>query len=89
MEGAEPDAFGALADRFHHARLHLARGFVREGQAKDVFAGQLRIRFQEVTDSLGDHARFAGSGAGDDEERPFAMFHGTALLSVQRGEVFT
>ncbi len=43
MEGAEPDAFGALADRLHHARLHLARGFVREREAEDVFTGKLRI----------------------------------------------
>jgi hypothetical protein len=67
----------------------LAGGFVRKREAKDIFAGKLRIRFQEIANALGDHARFSGSGTGDYEERTFAVFHGAALLSVEGGEAFT
>ena len=47
VERAEPDAFGALADGFHHAVLHLPGGFIGERKPQDVFAGELGIRFEQ------------------------------------------
>ena len=48
MKRAQPYAFGALADRFHHAVLHLARGFVCKREPQNIFAGKLGIRFQQT-----------------------------------------
>jgi hypothetical protein len=83
MEGAEPYAFGAFANGFNDAGLHLAGGFVGEGESEDIFAGKLGIRFEQVANSLGDDASLAGSGTGDDEQGPVTVFHGAALLCVQ------
>ena len=85
MERAEPHAFGAFADRFHHAALHLARGFVGERQSQNVFAGQLRIRLQQIANPLDDHARLARARARDHQQRPVAMLHRRALTRIQAG----
>ena len=83
MERAEPDAFGALADGFDDAILHLAGGFVGEGEPENIFAGEIWIGFEQSANALGDDARLAGSGARDDEQGPFAVLDGGALLVVQ------
>jgi hypothetical protein len=88
VKGAEPNAFGALADRFHDTRFHLAGGFIGKRQAKDVFAGKLGIAFQEIANAFGDDSRFTGSGTGDDEKRALAVFHSATLLCVEGGETF-
>ncbi len=84
VEGAEPDVFGALANRLHHAIFHLVGGFVGERQGEDVFAREIRVGFEKMADALGDDARLAGASAGDDEERAFAVLDGGALLGVER-----
>ena len=38
-------------------------------------------------DAVRDDARFAGARAGQDEQRPFAVGHGFALLGIESGEV--
>jgi hypothetical protein len=83
MEGAEPYAFGAFANGFNDAVLHLAGGFVRERKSEDIFAVKFGIRFEQVANSLGNDASLAGSSTGDDEQRTFAVFYGAALLCVQ------
>ena len=66
----------------------MAGGFVGEGQSEDVFAGKLRIGFQEMANAFGDDSRFSGSGPGDDQERALAVFHSATLLRVEGGETF-
>jgi hypothetical protein len=83
MKSAEPYAFGAFANRLHNAGLHLAGGFVCERKPKDIFAGKLQARFEQVADSLGNDASLAGSGAGDDQQGTVAMLDRATLLGVQ------
>jgi hypothetical protein len=82
MKSAEPYAFGAIANSSYYAGLHLAGGFVCESQSQDVFTGKLGIRFEQVANALGNDARLAGSGAGDDEQGALTMLHSEALLEV-------
>ena len=84
VEGAEPDAFGALADGFSDAAQHFAGGFIRKGEAENIFAGEFGVGFKEVADALGDYARFAGASAGDHQERAFSVLDGGALCGVER-----
>ena len=85
VEGAEPDAFGALADGFHHAVLHLVRGFVGEGQAENIFAGEVRVGSEKIADAFDDDAGLASAGAGDDEKGTVAVFNGALLGRVEAG----
>jgi hypothetical protein len=43
MEGAQPHAFGPLADGLDDAMLHLAGGFVGEGKAENILASETWI----------------------------------------------
>ena len=68
----------------HHRReafAHFGRGFVGKSNGEDL----RRIDFlrDEVGDAGGDHARFSGTGAGEDEERTFRRRHGAALGVVE------
>ena len=47
------------------------------------FAGQFGVRFEQVTDALGDDARLPGARARHHQQRPFTVRHGRALLGVQ------
>ena len=40
-----------------------------------------------MRDPVGEHARLAGAGAGDDEHRPLGREHGLPLGGIQVGEV--
>ena len=82
MEGAEPDAFGAFANCLNDAVLHLAGGFVRERESEDIFAVKPGVRFEQVTNSLGNDASLASAGTGNDEQGTVSVLHGTALLCV-------
>ena len=62
--------------------LHFARGFVREREPENIFAGEFGIRLQQIANALGDHARLAGPCARDHQQRPFAVLHGRALARV-------
>lgn len=83
VERAEPNTFGAFADRFHHAALHFPRGFIGECEPKNVFARKIGIGFEQMADAFGDDARLAGPRAGDDQQRAVGMFHGKALFGVE------
>ncbi len=90
VKGAERHGFGAFSVRFtavagggHHAMLHLRGRFVREGQAQDFLAGELRLGVEQVTDALGDDARFPRARAGHHHQRALAVMHGGALFRIQ------
>ena len=38
-------------------------------------------------DAIRDYARLSGPGAGQDEQRPFAVRYGIALLRIESAEV--
>src|SRR5258705_245668 len=59
VERFQSDVLAPLADRFYYASLHLASGFVRKGQAQNVFTGKIWIGLQQVADALGNNAGFA------------------------------
>ena len=78
-----PRISGRAASR---GAAHLARGLVREGDGEDLV--RLRAaRADQVRDPVGEHARLAGAGAGDHEQRAFRGEDGLALGGVQVGEV--
>ena len=83
VEGDQRHVFAALAGGLHDPRLHFAGGFFRVGESENVFAGKRWIDGQQVADALDDHACFACAGAGDDQQRTFAVDNGTALRFVQ------
>ena len=66
----------------HDATFHLARGFVGKREPENIFARERGIRFEQIADALGDDARLAGAGACDDQQRPFSVLDGRALLGV-------
>ena len=79
MKRRQRDIFAAFAGGAHDAGFHFAGGFIRKGEAEDVFAGKRVVRLQKVADTFGDDASLAGAGARDDEQRAFAMSDGAAL----------
>ncbi len=79
----EHHGFSAVAHHSNDARFHLASGFVRERQPEDVFAGKIRVRFEQVPDAFGDDARFSRPRPRDDQQRPFAVLDRAALRVVQ------
>ena len=86
VEGEDPEAAAAAAEKAFEAFPHLPRRLVREGDGEDL----VRLRadgVDQVRDAVGQHPRLAGAGAGDDEERAFGREHGLALRGVQVGEV--
>ena len=45
------------------------------------------LRLEQVRDPVREHARLAGAGAGDHEQRAFGGEHGLALGGVQIGQI--
>src|SRR5690606_3252733 len=68
-----------------HAVAHLRRGLVRERDGEDR-AGMDAPLGDEVGDPPGEHARLAGTGGGDDEDRGSGVTAGPALGGVEPGE---
>src|SRR5207248_30862 len=86
VEGEDPEASAALAEEPLQPLLHLPRRLVREGDGEDLV--RLRAdRVDQVGDPVGEDARLAGAGAGDDEERPFRGEDGLALRGVEVGKI--
>ncbi len=86
VEGEDPDRARRLAEHALEPFAHLPRRLVREGDRKDL----VRLhpaRADEVSDAIGEDARLAGAGSGDDEKRPFRREDGLPLGLVQVGEV--
>ncbi len=49
--------------------------------------GRARPRLKNMGDTGGEHARLAGAGAGQHQQRPVKRLHRLALLGVQRLEI--
>ncbi len=87
VKGRDDHALAApLADQLLDAFLHLASRLVGEGHCQDI----LRRHFaptKQPGDALGDDPRLAGSGAGQDQQRPLGVLHRLALFLVQSGQI--
>jgi hypothetical protein len=86
VEGAEPHAVGRAADQMRDAVEHFARRLVGEGDGQDVRRPGAPGN-QQMGDPRGQHARLAGAGAGQHQQRPTLVHDGLALLLVQTVEV--
>ena len=87
VEGAEPrHALDHAADQLADAGLHLARRLVGEGDGEDL-RGPRAPKAQNMGDAGGEHARLAGAGAGQHQQRAVKRLHRLALLGVQRLEI--
>jgi hypothetical protein len=83
MKRADHEFVGAGAlQQPRRAFAHLACGLVGKRDRRNLARRQVLVAHQ-VGDLLGDHARLAGSGAGQDEQRTVAVFDGCALLRVE------
>ncbi len=82
MERAHVKALGTAAEQLLDAMLHLARCLVGEGHGHDVPRRDAHV-LDEVGDAVGQNARLATAGPGDDEQRPRAGADGVALGRVQ------
>ena len=60
------------------ALAHLLRGLVGEGDGQQL-AGARAPGLHEPGDAMGEHARLARAGAGQDQQRAVAVGHGGAL----------
>ena len=52
-----------------------------------ISRGLRAAEIEDVGDAGGEHAGFAGSGAGQHQHRPVQRFHRLALLGVEVGEI--
>ena len=87
VEGAEPrHAFDHAADQLADAGLHLARRLVGEGDGED-FPGPRPAQAQNMGDAGGEHARLAGAGPGQHQQRAVQRLDRLALLGVERVEI--
>ena len=85
MKRAAPEPAGIDRQKVGDAVEHLARGFVGEGEQQDV--ARIDAVLEQVGDAIGERARLAGAGAGDDEQRARRRRHGGVLLLVQLARV--
>ena len=83
MKRRQHHLFPAIANRLHHPRFHLAGGFFRKRQPQNVFAEQGIVRFQQVPDTLRDHARFPRPRARNHQQRPIPMRDRPPLRLIQ------
>ena len=66
-----------------HALAHLLCGLVGEGDCQDV-PGRDTFVGDQVGDAVRYDARLAGAGAGENEQRAFRVFDGSALFRIER-----
>ena len=71
-----------FADERVDAVAHLARGLVGEGNGEDAPRADVLLA-DEVGDAVGDDARLAGAGPGEDQQRPVGLLDGFALAGVK------
>ncbi len=87
VERAEPrHAFHHAADQSADPDLHLPRRLVGEGDGEDLTRPGAAVA-QDVGDPGGEHARLAGAGASQHEQRPVQRLHRLPLLRVERVEI--
>ncbi len=86
VERPHHEAFGGfVTDQLVDAIPHLARGLVGEGHGEDVL-GPDALFLDQVGNSMGQHARLAGAGSGDDKHRPFGCHNRALLVLIQSVE---
>ena len=86
VEREDPDRPRHRAEHRRQPLAHLAGGLVRERDREDL----VRLhadRGGQVRDAVGEHARLAGAGARDHEQRPLRVQHGLPLGRIQVREV--
>ena len=87
VERAEPrHALDLAADQVADALLHLARGLVGEGHREDLAAARAARR-HDVGDARRQHARLAGAGASQHEQRPVERLDRLTLLGIEPFEI--
>jgi hypothetical protein len=84
MEGADEGRQREEAEEILHARAHLGRGLVGEGDGGDPFGGDPGLLGQPG-DPVGDDPGLPRAGPGEDELVPLAMGDGGDLLGVEDG----
>ena len=82
VERHHPHRARRAADEQLDPVAHLLRRLVRERDGEDLVRPCL-ARAQQVGDPVGEHARLARAGAGQDEQGPGARGHGLALGRVE------
>jgi hypothetical protein len=73
------------AEQLFQPLAHLTGGFVGERDRHDVARRNL-ANLDEIGHAVRQHARLAGTRAGQHQHRAVGRFHGLALLRVQVGE---
>ena len=69
VEGEDPRGACEAAEHALEPLPHLARGLVRERDREDL-VGLHAVRADEMRDAVGENARLARAGPGDDEQGP-------------------
>jgi hypothetical protein len=83
VEGADGETLRAAGDQLVQARAHLARGLVGEGDGEDRPRRRV-FHLGEPADAVGEHARLAGTGAGQHQVMAGRGADGFALRVVER-----
>ena len=83
--GVERAGLDALDAEAAQPGAHLARGAGREGQREHALR-LLRAGVDGIRDAVGDGARLAGAGAGEDAQRARRRERDLALLGVETGQ---
>ena len=82
VEGQDRRLRVAVGDELIHPLGHLGRGLLGEGEGEDLL-GADDLGRDQVRDAAREDGGLARAGAGDDEQRPFAVADGLALRLVQ------
>ncbi len=85
VERAAPHANRLGAEEASDALAHLARRLVGERDREDVLRVDA-VMLDEVRDARRQHARLAGSGAGEHQHWSFEMEYRVALRGIETGE---
>ena len=85
VEGEDPDRARLPTEHPLEPLAHLPRRLVRERDREDLVRLDA-VRADQVRDPVGEHARLARAGPGDDEQRPLDVEHGLPLGRIQVGE---
>ena len=86
MEGQHPHRPYDAAEQIAEPRAHLVRRLVRERDRENL-RGLDAAREDEMRDPVGEHARLAGAGPGDDQHRALGREHCVALGRIQLRQV--
>ena len=82
VERVDPHAADAGLHELVQPLAHLGRGLVRERDRQDVPGCDAQV-FDEVRDTVREHARLAGSGTRQHEQGPFGRLHCLSLRRVE------